>query len=226
MGRNRKVHRYIGVLITQHCCAPMQYFNATGSLCRPQRDKHCLNAPSPPPPTPGSHLHSLPPNPCGRPEPPGRSGNRPHPGLPIAQLLPPRRRHFARPRLTKGPNAGQRHRPVQQVILAQNTNPLGGIIVMSTIIPYRMGASVTAPFMPLQPLLDLPATPSSTMSSKFPTSHGNRLISPSSRRRATARSASAARIFASSRMPPDRNRRAQLRQLDISYTIWYSNHMV
>ena len=32
------------------------------------------------------------------------------PRLLIPQLLPPRRRDFARPRLTKGPNAGQRHR--------------------------------------------------------------------------------------------------------------------
>jgi hypothetical protein len=63
------------------------------------------NAPSPPPPNPCPHLppHHL--RPTG---PAARLPWRPH--LLIPRLLPPRRLNFARSRLTKGPNAGQRHR--------------------------------------------------------------------------------------------------------------------
>ena len=50
-----------------------------------------FNAPSPPPPNPGLHHHSLPPNPRGRPEPPGRAATFPlhpfHP--PTAPATPP-----------------------------------------------------------------------------------------------------------------------------------------
>ena len=88
--------------------------------------------------------------------------------IPLAQLLAPRRRQ--RPSPLPAPRPG---------CTWLQTDPLAGNTVMSTKITYQTDASVTAPPHTRSATFDFPATRSSTTSSRFPTSRGNWLISPS-----------------------------------------------
>ena len=78
----------------QHICAPIHDFTATDPRPQHQRDRHCLNMPSPPSPTP--RLHPLPDLLAH-----GPRVQRQHPPRPTARAMPP-----PAPRPAASPPAG------------------------------------------------------------------------------------------------------------------------
>ena len=142
--------------------------------------------------------------------PPARQPSRP--GLPIPQLPPPRRRQrpHLRPVLLSSHDARFQSEPTWKHYCYVNYNylPYGCKHNSAPSYPFSHSLTFRPAGPPLYPADSPPAA--ATGSSPLPPPAESPIR----------------RIFAGSHIPPDRSRRAQLRQLDIGYTIWYSNHMV
>jgi hypothetical protein len=121
------LHRCVGVSGPQHICAPIHYFNALrlSSNTTDIASMHHRHRRPPPvqsfTPYPPIHLTDLSRPPAWQPS---------RPGLPISQLLPPRRRHTCTT-LRFGASAGVAHTSGQcccpPTMLVFTRNPLGGI---------------------------------------------------------------------------------------------------